>query len=634
MPRKKMSPEELEKAFNDFNGSEEWALWYNLSTKIISPKDHDIEELERGTVDISGNWQPFLDDWFSLVCKLKVPHKSKKYDQFYIRTMFFPRQEAIHIDGIKYEIPNHVRVDTFNSKEMIIDGVFEELKSLEEMEKENYLETKKKLIAKLKEFDKQYVKHIKKTHPEVQAIITPAIEPLLNLLESNYNFHKLEELMKTQHDIPKFRVTALEEKFCEHMEIICKILSDHGKLQDIYDIKRMLNLLKLDDWENIVPMAFYLAPLKKSIHEMREELLHMRSLGANRCKYHVEDNEPFHQLVIKMVKNDVTAQWLMGDRLKNDQLCFLYEVIKIIFQSNLKNKLINKDKNLIENVIPSLACFKGLLVIRNIRIKQIEEAKKEKKRAEHGLPPTDEEEKIGDPEENKVNEDLDVEDEEDEEQKEYREFKKQKEKEEAEHKKYGRKWIWQNYISENRKDDWLNVAEDLRHINDHVIQDIQDFILISAFPKEKQTKRTELAKDVEGLLLESEEVKAKEDPEEIKKVKETRDFELSLRPPYIWNFKETRMDVEEKIKADDPLKTQEEIEKERLEEEAKKEVAPYLINPNALPESCYKYEEDIHTNRVTKLLKDLENLTYNLRNHEQQKWKTLTDLCIDIFIKK
>ena len=85
--------------------------------------------------------------------------------------------------------------------------------------------------------------------------------------------------------------------------------------------------------------------------------------------------------------------------------------------------------------------------------------------------------------------------------------------------------------------------------------------------------------------MNSEEVKNKEDPKEVEEIKEKREFELALRPPFIWNFKETRMDQEDKIKADDPLKTQEEIEKERIEEEARKEVEPYLINPNAFPES-------------------------------------------------
>lgn len=538
--------------------------------------------------------------------------------------MFFPREEAVVIDGVKFEIPNHIRVDTWNSKLMICNDVFEIFKSLEDMEKEDYLETKKKLVGHLKNFEKQYAKHVKKTHPEVQDIITAAITPILDLLESNYNFHKIEELRKTGEEIPSFRFLALEDRFCDHMEIVCKVLSDHGKLQDIYDIKRMLNLLKKDEWEENVPMAYYLKPLQKSIKECRTELLHMRKLGANRCKYYIEDNQPFHDLVIKMVKNDVTAQWLMGDDLKNDQLCFLYDAIKIIHNSSLKNKLINKDKDLIDNIIPKIACFRGLIVIRDILNLKIEEEKQVKKGSILATTLKQEElAKMGNQEE--VKEEIV-----DDENEEARALRKQKLLDEAEMKKYGRKWIWQNYISENRKDDWTNAAEDLRHINKLVIQDIQDFILIEGFSKQKQTNRKALAEDIEQLL--GFKAENKDSKEELAQIKKKRDFELSLRPPMVWNFVETRIDEEEKIKLEDPLKANQE-ESERQESDTKNEDEPYLINHNAMPASCYKFEEAIHTNRVQKFMKDLENLTYNLKNHESQKWKTLVDLCIDIFVK-
>lgn len=104
------------------------------------------------------------------------------------------------------------------------------------------------------------------------------------------------------------------------MEVICTNLKEHGNLKDTFDIKRMLNLLKLDNWEENVPMAFYLTPLKVSIKTVRDELIVMRKKGQNRCKYYIEDNQPMHEYIIDMVKKDVTAQWLMGDKLKNDQL--------------------------------------------------------------------------------------------------------------------------------------------------------------------------------------------------------------------------------------------------------------------------------------------------------------------------
>lgn len=88
-----------------------------------------------------------------------------------------------------------------------------------------------------------------------------------------------------------------------------------------------------------------------------------------------------HKLIINMVSKDVTAQWLMGNKLKNDQLCFLYDVIKIIYKSPLKAKLINFDKELIEIVIPEMAVFRALLIIRDILQVKFDENKKAKELA-------------------------------------------------------------------------------------------------------------------------------------------------------------------------------------------------------------------------------------------------------------
>lgn len=57
----------------------------------------------------------------------------------------------------------------------------------------------------------------------------------------------------------------------------------------------------------------------------------------------------------------------------------------------------------------------------------------------------------------------------------------QAEMDEKERLEYGRFWVWEGYFSEKNKEKWLQAAEDLKHINDHVIQDIEDFILLEAF---------------------------------------------------------------------------------------------------------------------------------------------------------
>ena len=83
-------------------------------------------------------------------------------------------------------------------------------------------------------------------------------------------------------------------------------------------------------------------------------------------KYIIENNKELQDQTIDMVKKDIISQWLMGDELKQDQFNFLYEVIKIIYDSALRDKLISRDPIIIDYVIPNLTALKSLMVIRNI----------------------------------------------------------------------------------------------------------------------------------------------------------------------------------------------------------------------------------------------------------------------------
>jgi hypothetical protein len=75
---------------------------------------------------------------------------------------------------------------------------------------ENTLNAEKKgLVKLLKDFDKSYQKHSKAVHTEINGFIQHAFIPLIESLEANSEFDKLEELMKKE-EIPDFRYKALE----------------------------------------------------------------------------------------------------------------------------------------------------------------------------------------------------------------------------------------------------------------------------------------------------------------------------------------------------------------------------------------------------------------------------------------
>jgi len=118
--------------------------------------------------------------------------------------------------------------------------------------------------------------------------------------------------MKTQK-VPDFRYKALEYEFCKFMTGVCVILKEFGTLDQSYDIKQMLETLKTDEWEDIIPYAYYLHPLKKLAAKMRKTLLGMDVLGPLRMKYIIENNTELMAEVKAMVKQDNIVQWLMHD---------------------------------------------------------------------------------------------------------------------------------------------------------------------------------------------------------------------------------------------------------------------------------------------------------------------------------
>ena len=171
-----------------------------------------------------------------------------------------------------------------------------------------------------------------------------------------------------------------------------------------------------------------------------------------------------------MVKQDGTAQWLVGDELKQDQFRFFYDTSKIIYDSAVQNKLLAADQTVLESIIPKLVAFRSVMNIRNIQLRKAVEFKKLKEKAElNGIPAA----KIQKDPMHMTPDELTA----------YRmeqaangdngitksEAQLELEHEEAERKRYGRFWIWDGYYNEKNKEKWLECAEQLKHINDHVI---------------------------------------------------------------------------------------------------------------------------------------------------------------------
>ena len=96
----------------------------------------------------------------------------------------------------------------------------------------------------------------KGTYAEMNNLHMSAMKPLSELIEANLNFHNLEVMIaKPNNPIPVFRLMALEEKFCQKLTGVCEIFKDYGDdaLVEHFNIKQMLYILKIEDWESVKP---------------------------------------------------------------------------------------------------------------------------------------------------------------------------------------------------------------------------------------------------------------------------------------------------------------------------------------------------------------------------------------------
>lgn len=225
------------------------------------------------------------------------------------------------------------------------------------------------------------------------------MKPLVDCLTANLDYFHIRELMK-KTDVPDFRFEAVEEQFAIHFTRICCLLRDYQapddlsgnprpKLTDPFDIRQMLKTIRIENWPNIHPLAYYMTPLKDAFDTVVKEMLEMHKLGPLRCKYIVEMNHEMREKVLALIGHDVTVQWLAGDSVKIDQFKFIYEVHKIIYDCGLRDLYLSEQTNadIIQNVIPCLAVLKQIQRIMTLEDKKVEDkikqAEKEARLAEY-----------------------------------------------------------------------------------------------------------------------------------------------------------------------------------------------------------------------------------------------------------
>lgn len=93
-------------------------------------------------------------------------------------------------------------------------------------------------------------------------------------------------------------------------------------------------------------------------------------------------------------------------------------------------------------------------------------------------------------------------------------YQKEKAQVEKDTKEYGRLWVWDGYFREKNREVWLRGADILKHINEHVLEDIEDYIILSGFKPKKEKDFKKIQGIVETMRVDPNKKRKKEEIEE------------------------------------------------------------------------------------------------------------------------
>ena len=351
-------------------------------------------------------------------------------------------ERALNEDSYKYK---------FNDK------IHEEEKKVEKDDKGNPKEDNKKTTAKTMTIDE------------------------IEKLKDNEDKRKLllVNIKKIEQEIPNIFVKKALQKDLEiGFDLMYKFLNK--KLGKDYPFpidthKMFVNLYKIPHGREIVQIEYYLGQLHKYIEQLKVMSYEMKLNGLARTLIPIQKNTEYIDVLKKIYDMHNIIDRILGDKLLYDQYLFIYDMIKFIHESAMKEDLeVYKTKKFMEKNVPKYIFFMSMIRTANVFIKFQKNSRKDGGHftIDQYYQPLKHE--IDGPNniafnayEQNVEIKKGISDN-------YRDTEKMLW---DEINKFGRFWLMEGYFPPEDRDKWLVAIESLSNINRLVQEDIRDMIL-------------------------------------------------------------------------------------------------------------------------------------------------------------
>ena len=267
------------------------------------------------------------------------------------------------------------------------------------------------------------------------------------------------------------------------------------------DIYSVLKKFQYQGWKDNVVERFFIQKLHDAFLKMRVNMSKHYSMGFNFWGIPLSSNEQLMSDMTNLINLENEYEEILGDRLKREQLNFMYDVMKIVYDGKSRDKLINKTDKMLCLSIPKLVALKSLERIHEVFQAKYKEVSEIQKYKQHEIEPP---KPLIDfalmsatnPKEVRTHQSL---------LPRGHEFKEEihlandknytiemNDNSIPDLDKYGRFFIWPDYIPEEMWDEVCEKAKLLRHINRAALHDLEDFIIVQgmeASAKELGTDR-------------------------------------------------------------------------------------------------------------------------------------------------
>eukprot|EP01016_Furgasonia_blochmanni_P038690 TRINITY_DN4702_c0_g1_i5.p1 TRINITY_DN4702_c0_g1~~TRINITY_DN4702_c0_g1_i5.p1 ORF type:complete len:610 (-),score=135.70 TRINITY_DN4702_c0_g1_i5:61-1842(-) len=346
------------------------------------------------------------------------------------------------------------------------------------------------------------------------------------------------------------------------------------------DVRRVLDKFQFENWETNTVEKFYIGPLFMTFEKLVDHMRDLALKGMNHWLQPLNENKEFCDLIRDLIEKELVCEFLMGTPLRKDQLNFLFNSVRLLYDSARDRLLKAEEHSVVMNeCIPQIVIFKYLQHIQAWQDKKkaweltqppketiIEEKKEPEPKKDNKMNTTSS--KLFNQTQTTLNE-AELEE------------KRKREQEEEENKRFGRIWIWVDFMTDVNKE-LLEAVDLLRNINPAVQQDIDDFIITKANQQVNKGKKPDDKKKDAHVHSTHE-----------KKIQITEIPSGERRPPFLWN---------------DPQVVDE-----------------HKYRSHAKPHECYIDK------RVDKLFSYIEKFAENLSTTNKERWERLVLKVLDVY---